>query len=103
LAASLHGSAASNPTRSAQRKKLEKFLTDLAIRQDVWESTQNQALNAVLFFYKHVLEKQLGNVDALRATRPSMKGTRPRSTKRNRLKAEQIMELEHLSSPDPTY
>ena len=33
-------------------------------------STQNHALNALVFLYKHVLEKELGSVDAVRAGRP---------------------------------
>jgi len=51
-------------------KKLEIFLTGLALRNNVAASTQNQAFNAVLFFYKDVLGQPLGNVDALRAKRP---------------------------------
>ena len=31
------------------------FLTDLAVRQNVAASTQNQALNALVFMYKHVI------------------------------------------------
>lgn len=55
------------PGGSVQR--VEAFLTQLA-KQDVSASTQNQAFNALVFFYKDVLEEPLGNVDALRATRP---------------------------------
>ncbi|HEY5913036.1 MAG TPA: site-specific integrase [Verrucomicrobiae bacterium] len=51
-------------------KKLERFLTDLARSREVSASTQNQALNAVLFFYRDVLDQPLGNIDALRANRP---------------------------------
>jgi len=51
-------------------KKLEHFLTDLARCRDVSASTQNQAFNAVLYFYREVLGQALGNVDALRAKRP---------------------------------
>jgi integron integrase len=53
-----------------REKKLERFLTNLAIREDVAATAQNQAFNAVVFFYKDVLEQPLGNVDALRAKRP---------------------------------
>lgn len=48
---------------------VEAFLTQLA-KQDVSASTQNQAFNALVFFYKDVIGQPLGNVDALRATRP---------------------------------
>lgn len=50
-------------------QRVEAFLTQLA-RQNVSASTQNQAFNALVFFYKDVIEEPLGNVDALRATRP---------------------------------
>lgn len=42
----------------------------LALKREVSASTQNQAFNAVLFFYKDVLGQPLQKVDALRATRP---------------------------------
>jgi integron integrase len=58
------------PQELTSEKKLDLFLTDLARRHDVSASTQNQAFNAILFFYQHVLEQPLGNVKALRATRP---------------------------------
>src|ERR1043166_8620431 len=58
------------PQELPSEKKLDLFLTDLARRHDVSASTQNQAFNAILFFYQHVLEQSLGNVKALRATRP---------------------------------
>jgi len=50
--------------------KIEAFLTDLAVRQNVAPSTQNQAMNALVFLYKRVLEQPLeGKIDALRAER----------------------------------
>jgi integron integrase len=58
------------PPELSSEKKLEQFLTDLARKHDVSASTQNQAFNAILFFYQHILEQPLGNVQALRATRP---------------------------------
>ena len=42
------------PPGMSSEKKMEKFLTDLAIERDVSASTQNQAFNAVLYFYTHV-------------------------------------------------
>jgi integron integrase len=54
----------------SSEKKLEKFLTDLALERDVSSSTQNQAFNALVFFYKVVLGQPLGDVNALRAHRP---------------------------------
>jgi hypothetical protein len=51
-------------------KKIEAFLTRLAL-SGVAASTQNQAFNAVLFFYREVLRQELGPVDSLRAKRPA--------------------------------
>src|SRR5262245_668809 len=51
------------------KQKVEAFLTDLAVRGNVAPSTQNQALQALLFLYGRVLEQPLEKVDALRAER----------------------------------
>lgn len=58
----------SQPVSASSEQKLEAFLSKLA-RQDVAASTQNQAFNALLFFYTHVLGQKLGDVHALRAKR----------------------------------
>src|SRR3974390_913014 len=58
------------PDSLSSEEKLERFLTGLARHQDVAASTQNQALNAILYFYKEVLGKPLQGIDALRAKRP---------------------------------
>jgi integron integrase len=50
--------------------EVEQFLTHLAVRGRVSASTQNQALNALVFLYKQVLEIDLGRFDAVRARRP---------------------------------
>ncbi len=47
-------------------KKIEAFLTRLAVT-GMAASTQNQAFNALLFFYREVLKQELGPVNALRA------------------------------------
>lgn len=57
-----------NPLESSE-EKIEAFLTTLAL-QGVSASTQNQAFNALLFFYRYVLKQQLDSIDALRAKRP---------------------------------
>lgn len=47
------------------------FLTHLAVEGHVAASTQNQALNALVFLYRHVLDQPLGNTeDVVRAKRP---------------------------------
>jgi integron integrase len=50
--------------------EVEQFLTDLAVRGHVAASTQNQALNALVFRYKQVLEIELERIEAVRARRP---------------------------------
>ena len=51
--------------------EINAFVSDLAIRQGVSASTQNQALAAILFLYRYVLEKPLPQVeDVVRAKRP---------------------------------
>lgn len=47
--------------------EIAAFITDLAVRRDVSASTQNQALHALLFMYKYVVKKEIGQVDYLRA------------------------------------
>jgi integron integrase len=51
--------------------EVEAFLTDLAVRGRVAASTQNQALSALLFLYREVLEIKLPWMDEIRrAKRP---------------------------------
>ena len=50
--------------------KIEAFLTNLAVHGDVAPSTQNQAMNALVFLYKRVLKYALhGSIDAVRANK----------------------------------
>ncbi len=52
--------------------EVRAFLTHLAVNGKVAASTQNQALSALLFLYRHVLEQELGTVeDVVRARRPT--------------------------------
>jgi site-specific recombinase XerD len=44
------------------------FLTYLANDRKVNRVTQNQALNALVFLYRHVLKKELNEISALRAS-----------------------------------
>jgi site-specific recombinase XerD len=44
---------------------VKQFLTDLAVKRKVAASTQNQAFNALLFFFRHVLKKEFGKVDGV--------------------------------------
>jgi integron integrase len=44
---------------------VKKFLTFLAVERKVAASTQNQAFNALLFFFRHVLDREFGKVDGV--------------------------------------
>ena len=59
------------PSTLTHEQKVEQFLTTLAQCHDVAASTQNQASNAIAFFYKDVLGTPLQNVEAFGATRPA--------------------------------
>ena len=51
--------------------EINQFLTHLAVHEHVSASTQNQALNALLFLYKSVLQIEIGLIeDAVRAKKP---------------------------------
>lgn len=52
-------------------QEISQFLTFLAVQEHVASSTQNVALNAIVFLYKHVLHKELGDfTDISWAKRP---------------------------------
>lgn len=51
--------------------EIVSFLQHLAVQRGVSASTQNQALNAIMFFYTQVLKKKLGDLgEFVRAKRP---------------------------------
>ena len=50
--------------------EVQAFLSYLAQHDNVAASTQNQALNALVFLYKQVIKKEIGSIDAVRARRP---------------------------------
>ena len=50
------------------RAEIEEFLTYLAVDRNVAPSTQNQALHAILFLYREILEQPISEqINALRA------------------------------------
>lgn len=58
-----------DPTQMGS-KEIENFLSHLAVAHKVSASTQNQAFNALLFLYKQLLRKDLGeSINAIRAKR----------------------------------
>ena len=51
--------------------EINSFLTSLAVQGRVSASTQNQALSALLFLYRHVLNREVGDLgDVIRARKP---------------------------------
>jgi integron integrase len=74
--------------RHMGRTDIEAFLTHLAVKDRVAASTQNQALNAIQFLYRSVLDKPLEfPLDAVRARRPK---TVP--TVLTRIEVQQVLE-----------
>jgi integrase len=49
-------------------QEISEFLSNLAVERKVFASTQNQALNALVFLYKKVLKIPLDNLDFKRAS-----------------------------------
>jgi integron integrase len=51
--------------------EINAFLTHLAVKEHVSASTQNQALSALLFLYRHVLGRKVGELgEVVRARKP---------------------------------
>lgn len=51
--------------------EINAFLTHLAVKEGVSASTQNQALSALLFLYRHVVGREVGDLgQVIRARRP---------------------------------
>jgi len=55
----------SKPPALLSTADVKEFLTSLAVKRHVSASTQNQAFNALLFFFRHVLHKEFGKVDGV--------------------------------------
>jgi integron integrase len=59
-----------HPAKMAEAE-IGRFLSGLATNSHVAASTQNQALNAILFLYREILKKEIGYVNGIvRAKRP---------------------------------
>lgn len=50
-------------------EEVSAFLTNLAVNRKLAASSQNQALNALVFLYRDVLKVELAGIDAVRAKR----------------------------------
>ena len=55
--------ARSKPPESLSSVNVKEFLTWLAFKKKMAASVQNQAFNAILFFYRYVLQKEFGKLD----------------------------------------
>jgi integron integrase len=56
------------PPRELTFDDMRRYLSHLAVERNVAAATQNQALNAILFMYRHVLDIDTGEaIDAVRA------------------------------------
>ena len=55
----------SKPPELLSPTDVKGFLTFLAVKKNVSASTQNQAFNALLFFFRHVLQKEFGKVEGV--------------------------------------
>jgi integron integrase len=52
-------------------EEVEAFLTHLAVVRNVSASTQNQALSALIFLYKDVLDFEIEGINAIRSKKPT--------------------------------
>ena len=55
------------PLSTLGKLEVERFLSYLAVERNVSASTQNQAFNALIFFYKNIIPKEMENINAIRA------------------------------------
>ena len=59
------------PPQEMGEGEINAFLSHLAVQEKVSASTQNQALAALLFLYRHVLKREVGDLgQVIRAKRP---------------------------------
>jgi integron integrase len=59
------GFVRSKSPEKVEAEDAKQFLTALAVRRGVAASTQNQAFNALLFFFRHVLGREFGKLDGV--------------------------------------
>lgn len=55
----------SKPPELLSSNDVKEYLTFLALKRKVASTTQNQAFNSLLFFYRHVLGKEFGKIDGV--------------------------------------
>jgi integron integrase len=67
----IHFHKVRHPAEMAE-PEINAFLTHLAVKKKVSASTQNQALSALLFLYRHVICHEVGDLgEVIRARRPT--------------------------------
>ncbi len=67
----------SMPSSKLGGEEAKQFLSDLAVRHEAAGSTQNQAFNALLFFYRHVLGREFGKLEGVVRAAPERKHLPP--------------------------
>lgn len=75
---------------SLDSNHVKDFLTHLAVDKKVAKSTQDQAFNAILFFFRHVLDKDIDDLNAV------VRSRRPKRLPVVLTKAETARLLDHL-------
>jgi len=55
----------SRPTTQLSNQEVRGFLSSLVVQRGVSASSQNQAFNALLFFFRHVLHREFGEIDGV--------------------------------------
>ncbi|HEV8716782.1 MAG TPA: integron integrase [Candidatus Binatia bacterium] len=81
------------PSESVSAAEVKAYLTYLAVKCKVSASTQNQAFNALLFLFRHVLQKDFGDHRDI----PRARRTRYIPVVLSRQEIDTV--LQHLSSP----
>lgn len=55
----------SRPTTHLSNQEVRGFLSSLAVQHGVSASSQNQAFNSLLFFFRHILHRDFGEIDGV--------------------------------------
>jgi integron integrase len=69
------GATTMEDCQAVDARDVEAFLTDLVVDGNVAPSTQDQAFYALQFFFEVVLKRQIGDVNALRSSKPKLRPT----------------------------
>jgi site-specific recombinase XerD len=64
-------SCPNRPLHELCEADVSAFLSTLVLGRNVSRRTQNQALNAIVYFFRHVLEKSLENLNHRKSTQPA--------------------------------